>query len=151
MHRPDVLLTVGSIPFMRRFFQSLLILMGCVHLCGGGLGFLQVMAWTGMAISYSAESGVSEGLRKTFDGQHPCPLCHAIASAENPDENSGSPLSTLPVSIERLTKETLWLTDNPAAPACAAAQPAEAGFTEPIVHAARIAATPPVPPPRTVA
>lgn len=136
---------------MRRFFQSLLILMGCVHLCGGGLGFLQAMAWTGMAISYSAESGVSEGLRRTFDGEHPCPLCHAIASAENPDESSGSPISTLPVSIERLATEILWLTENPATPACAAAHPAEAGFNEPIVPASRMAATPPVPPPRTAA
>jgi hypothetical protein len=148
---PGHLVIIECRPFMRRFFQSLLILMGCVHLCGGGLGFLQVMAWTGMAISYSAESGVSEGLRRTFDGEHPCPLCHAIASVENPDESSGSPISTLPVSIERLAREILWLTENSAAPACMATHPPKAGFTEPIVLSSCAAPTPPVPPPRTEA
>ncbi len=40
---------------------------------------LQMVAWTGMLIAYSQESGVREAVAKTFDGQHPCPLCHAIA------------------------------------------------------------------------
>lgn len=37
---------------------------------------LQSAAWIGMAVSYSIETrSVSEGLSKTFDGEHPCKLC----------------------------------------------------------------------------
>jgi hypothetical protein len=40
---------------------------------------LQTVAWTGMLIRYSSEGGVRQGLAQTFDGEHPCPLCKAIA------------------------------------------------------------------------
>jgi hypothetical protein len=136
---------------MRRLFQSLLILLGCVHLCGGGLGFLQVMAWTGMAISYSAEAGVSEGLRQTFDGEHPCPLCHAIAAAENPENRSSSPLPNLPVSIERLAKEIIWLAEKSMPVAGAGSPVASTRFADPVVSASLAGTSPPVPPPRSAA
>jgi len=40
--------------------------------------FLQAVAWTGMLISYSQEGSFGEAVQKTFDGEHPCPLCKAI-------------------------------------------------------------------------
>lgn len=41
-----------------------------------------------MLAQYSSNSGVSEGLRQTFDGEHPCSLCLAIEQAkeENPED-----------------------------------------------------------------
>ena len=32
-------------------------------------------------ITYSARSGLQTGLRQTFDGEHPCPLCLTVQEA----------------------------------------------------------------------
>ena len=48
---------------------------------------LQSVAWVGMALSYSVEKGsVIEGLSDTFDGKHPCPLCHAVSSGQEKEK-----------------------------------------------------------------
>ena len=39
---------------------------------------LQTVAWAGMIVAYSRDSTVQQAVSKTFDGQHPCPLCKAI-------------------------------------------------------------------------
>jgi hypothetical protein len=50
--------------------------------------FLQTIAWTGMIISYSRDASFSEAVSKTFDGEHPCPMCKVIkkARAEEKDQ-----------------------------------------------------------------
>lgn len=69
-------------------------------------GLLQTVAWGWMLTSYSQESGFGEGLRKTFDGQHPCSLCERIAQTR-PDSTPTtlSVLSTLPADF-------LWVLDT---------------------------------------
>jgi hypothetical protein len=49
---------------------------------------LQTVAWTGMIISYSRDASFSEAVSKTFDGEHPCPMCKVIkkARAEEKDQ-----------------------------------------------------------------
>jgi hypothetical protein len=42
---------------------------------------LQTIAWTGMIISYSRDASFSEAVSKTFDGEHPCPMCKVIKKA----------------------------------------------------------------------
>jgi hypothetical protein len=39
---------------------------------------LQTVAWTGMLITYAHDTSLQEAVTKTFDGQHPCPLCKVI-------------------------------------------------------------------------
>ena len=67
--------------FLKRFLQFLLVLTGCIHLCGGPLGLLQCVAWMKMVITYSQTDGVQEGLKMTFDGEHPCEMCRMISQA----------------------------------------------------------------------
>jgi hypothetical protein len=46
---------------------------------GGHWALLQSVAWVGMAVNYSIDEGsVATGLKKTFDGNHPCPLCKLV-------------------------------------------------------------------------
>ena len=46
---------------------------------GAQWAVLQSVAWVGMAVSYSIKEGsITTGLSKTFDGEHPCPLCCAV-------------------------------------------------------------------------
>jgi len=63
-------------------------------------GLLQTVAWGLMLTSYSQESGFGEGLKKTFDGQHPCSLCERIAQTR-PDATPTtlSALTTLPADF----------------------------------------------------
>jgi hypothetical protein len=39
---------------------------------------LQTVAWAGMIISYSRNAFLTEAVSKTFDGEHPCPMCKLI-------------------------------------------------------------------------
>ncbi|MCX8090720.1 MAG: hypothetical protein N3I86_07265 [Verrucomicrobiae bacterium] len=41
-------------------------------------GALQLVAWTGMIVTYSRDASLAEAVSKTFDGEHPCTLCLAI-------------------------------------------------------------------------
>jgi hypothetical protein len=43
---------------------------------------LQSVAWAGMLLSYSRSGSVAAAVEKTFDGDHPCPLCKAISKGE---------------------------------------------------------------------
>ena len=59
---------------------------------GGQWMVLQGVAWMGMAVSYSIEEGsVASGLSKTFDGEHPCPLCKAVKKASDEEGDSSVP------------------------------------------------------------
>ena len=40
---------------------------------------LQTVAWAGMLIAYSRDAPLREAVSKTFDGEHPCPLCQLVA------------------------------------------------------------------------
>lgn len=41
---------------------------------------LQLIAWATMLARYSWTHGVRDGWAMTFDGSHPCAICHAVAS-----------------------------------------------------------------------
>ena len=47
---------------------------------------LQSIAWTSMVIEYSKDAPFKEALAKTFDGRHPCSLCHAIQTGKKSEQ-----------------------------------------------------------------
>jgi hypothetical protein len=77
---------------LKKVFHLLCAFMLCLQLCGGHLGMLQVVAWSGMLVNYARTDGVAEAARKTFDGEHKCSLCHAIddSRAAEQQQNDGS-------------------------------------------------------------
>jgi hypothetical protein len=64
---------------MVRRFGILFCVLAVFQVLGGPLAALQTIAWVRMAVTYSQDDGVGSGLAKTFDGQHMCSLCKAIA------------------------------------------------------------------------
>jgi len=64
---------------MARRFGILFCALAVFQVLGGPLAALQTIAWVRMAVSYSQDDGVGAGIAKTFDGQHMCSLCKAIA------------------------------------------------------------------------
>ena len=66
---------------MTRFFAWFLIGIAALRLAGGDLLMLQVTAWSSMLVTRTAESGITEAVKTTFDGDHPCKMCHVVKEA----------------------------------------------------------------------
>jgi hypothetical protein len=57
-----------------------------VHLLGGHLLALQMVAWMGMFAVNSQQGDLAGALEKTFDGKHPCPLCSAVEAGQQKEK-----------------------------------------------------------------
>ncbi len=51
-----------------------------------GHGILQMAAWMRMIAVYSRSAPLTEALKETFDGQHPCGLCESIQKAKQTEK-----------------------------------------------------------------
>jgi hypothetical protein len=69
------------------------ILALCLSLGLHWLG-LQSVAWTTMLVANARQVPLSEAVAKTFDGAHPCQLCHAVAEGKK-SENKSEALPTI--------------------------------------------------------
>jgi hypothetical protein len=58
--------------------------------CAIGLHWvaLQSVAWTTMLVEYSKRAPLHQAIKQTFDGAHPCSLCHAVAAGKNSEKKS---------------------------------------------------------------
>jgi len=58
--------------------------------CAIGLHWiaLQSLAWTTMIIDYSKRAPLCQAITQTFDGAHPCLLCHAVNAGKNSEKKS---------------------------------------------------------------
>lgn len=65
------------------------------------LVLLQCVAWMGMVVMYTQqEDSLLDGLSMTFDGNHPCAMCHVIQAEQ--DKGSGEKNPTAPVSQKEI-------------------------------------------------
>lgn len=53
---------------------------------GGHLALLQTIAWGNMLVEFSSKSSLSEAVDKTFDGEHPCPLCEVVKKSKSEED-----------------------------------------------------------------
>lgn len=57
-------------------------------LAGGHWGAMQTMAWVGMLWNYTQTDGsLLSGVKKTFDGEHPCTMCDSIKTAKEKEQS----------------------------------------------------------------
>jgi hypothetical protein len=58
--------------------------------CAIGLHWvaLQSLAWTTMIIDYSKRAPLRAAIAQTFDGAHPCSLCHAVSRGKDSEKKS---------------------------------------------------------------
>jgi len=58
--------------------------------CSIGLhwAIFQSVAWMGMVVSYAQSGSIGDALAKTFDGNHPCPLCKEIAKSKQSEKKT---------------------------------------------------------------
>ncbi|MFM8809379.1 MAG: hypothetical protein ACKOJB_10855 [Chthoniobacterales bacterium] len=78
-----------------RLRSKLIVLLGpwCIAvalflLAGGHWGAMQTMAWAGMLWNYTQTDGsLLSGVKKTFDGEHPCTMCDSIKTAKEKEQS----------------------------------------------------------------
>lgn len=102
--------------------------------------FLQSLAWTGMVVRYSQGTSLSEALRKTFDGQHPCSICRLVEEGRSHESQ--------PAVLKVESKIELALAPRIEAFLHRPSDPVLPRSFETCIPALR--AAPPVPPPRFV-
>jgi hypothetical protein len=58
--------------------------------CAIGLHWLaiQSIGWTTMLIEYSKRVPLRQAIAQTFDGSHPCALCHAVNAGKKSEKKS---------------------------------------------------------------
>lgn len=134
---------------LKKLLQYLLCLTAALHLAGGHWGVLQMVAWAQMLRSYTEQKGLVEGVKETFDGDHPCPLCRHITEARQKEEKQ-TPAAPLK-NRDQLTK---WFSAAPETGVPAqnwSHASSRAVFAPPVQSPAQWAACPPGPPPRAAA
>ncbi len=86
---PFLWLDPNAEPAMFRAMRQLLkrvsrfLLIGTLFVSlGGHFALLQTFAWGTMLMSYSKNASFGEAARKTFDGEHPCPMCKLVKQSK---------------------------------------------------------------------
>jgi hypothetical protein len=70
---------------IRRIFQFSVAL-ALVLAVGGHWAILQSVAWVGMTLNYAKQTSLSDALKMTFDGQHPCQLCKVVEQGKKAEQ-----------------------------------------------------------------
>jgi hypothetical protein len=128
--------SVSSVPV--RLSKLILVL---VLACSIGLhwGMLQSLAWTSMLAQNLRHDSLAQAVTRTFDGQHPCCLCKAIAAGKKSEKKSEFTPSFKALEFPPAT-EDFALTTPAHFPLPTAADTFARTFSE----------NPPIPPPRLV-
>jgi len=68
-----------------------LLIVALLVATGGHWALFQTVAWTNMLADNLQTASISEALTRTFDGKHPCNMCHEIAAAKKSEKKSDWP------------------------------------------------------------
>jgi hypothetical protein len=68
--------------------RRLLLILLLITLTGDQWAVMQSAAWATMLVNYLRTDSLPQAVTRTFDGQHPCPLCNAIAQGKKSEKKS---------------------------------------------------------------
>lgn len=68
-----------------------LLILALLGATGGHWAVLQSIAWSGMLMENLQTDSWQAAVAKTFDGQHPCQLCHQIQAGKKAQKQSPLP------------------------------------------------------------
>jgi hypothetical protein len=83
---------------------KILTVIALVTAVGLHWALLQTVAWTGMLANNLCSESLSQAVANTFDGQHLCPLCRAIAAAKKSEKKSQAIASALKFEFPPVTE-----------------------------------------------
>jgi hypothetical protein len=116
-----------------------LVVLALVLATGAHWAALQTVAWTTMLAGNLCTESVSKAVANTFDGEHPCPLCKAIAAAKKSGQKSEAVSLALKMEFPPVTERIIFLP-----PARFETLPVQDTFAD------SLSLPPPVPPPRAL-
>ena len=67
---------------------KILVVFALVATIGAHWALLQTVAWTTMLADNLHSGSFHDAMTKTFDGEHPCPICMAIAAAKKSQQKN---------------------------------------------------------------
>ena len=99
---------------MKRAASTALVLLIGAVLCGGQLGLLQAIGWASMLVSRTQSGSLASAVSTTFDGQHPCTICHFVKDQAGKDGGAlGADLVKQIKKVELLLTETVYPLSTP--------------------------------------
>lgn len=68
---------------------------------------MQTIAWTNMVLTYAEQTDFVTAVVKTFDGEHPCDMCHAIGQGKSQEKSQPVKVmmkwhAVLPTTVEQI-------------------------------------------------
>lgn len=70
-----------------------LVLIAAVQILGGHWAVLQSVAWAKMLVEYAQSDSIRNAISKTFDGEHPCSLCHTVKDGRQQEEKKAATIT----------------------------------------------------------
>jgi hypothetical protein len=68
--------------------SKVLVVFSLVCVLSAHWALLQTVAWTSMLANNLGSCSFHVAVARTFDGEHPCPLCKAIAAAKKSEQKT---------------------------------------------------------------
>jgi hypothetical protein len=116
---------------------KILIVLALVATLGAHWALLQTVAWTTMLANNLQSGSFHQAVTKTFDGNHPCCLCKAIAAAKKSEKKSEVVSSTMKMEFPPVVAGFTFISPEPIS-----------AFSRAKLSAASSFQKPPLPPPR---
>jgi hypothetical protein len=117
---------------------KLLVVLALVLATGLHWAALQTVAWTTMLAANWTTGSFSMAVSNTFDGQHLCPLCRAIAAAKKSEQKREFTSAMLKLEFPPVADKIVLIPAKPFSTRSATDTFADSSFPRP-----------PVPPPRS--
>jgi hypothetical protein len=116
---------------------KILVVLALVAMLGAHWALLQTAAWTTMLANNLQSGSFHDAVTKTFDGQHPCPICRAIAAAKKSEKKSEAVSPILKIEFPPGAVKFTFISPEPVS-----------AFSLAEISAASSFQKPPLPPPR---
>ena len=92
--------------------KKFLVVLALVLSTGLHWAALQTIAWATMLAENLQSSSVHDAMTKTFDGQHPCPLCKAIECGKKSEKKSEIEVNATRIELPPIEKCASLVTDE---------------------------------------
>jgi hypothetical protein len=93
-HSVDFSFSKSALSYARPVLVRLghvLLIVAFLAATGGHWAVLQTVAWTNMLADNLQTASLSEALARTFNGKHPCNMCHEISAGKKSEKKSDLP------------------------------------------------------------
>jgi hypothetical protein len=102
--------TMMGLMFVR--IGKILLILALGAMLGANWALLQTVAWTTMLANNLRTQSLTEAVSNTFDGEHPCPLCRAIAAGKSAESKNQFAPPTQKLEFPPLNGQIILITPS---------------------------------------